>query len=194
MRNSIDRNLGLDLVRATEAAALAAGRWLGLGDLAGAEQDASTAMARVLGQLQMNGTVVIGEEGRVGAALLNSGAQIGAGGPAIDLVVDPIDGRAMLAEGRTGAITVAAVAPRGTMWSPAPAVYMEKLVVSREVAHALVPECLDAPVGWTLALIARVKKKAVRDLTVFVLDRERPPEPDRRSPGGGRARDAAWRW
>ncbi|HMO58577.1 MAG TPA: fructose-bisphosphatase class II family protein, partial [Roseiflexaceae bacterium] len=109
-----------------------------------------------------------------GGSRLASGRQVGSGkGPALDVVVDPIDGRTMLAQGRSGAISVAALAPRGSMWSPTPAAYMEKIVVNREAAAALVPECMDAPAAWTLALVARAKKKEVRDLMVFVLDRPR---------------------
>ena len=89
------------------------------------------------------------------------------------MVVDAIDGRRQLAQGRPGAITVAAVSNRGGMWSPTPAAYMEKLIVNRQVAPALVPECLDAPAAWTLGLIGRAKAKPVRDLVVFVLERPR---------------------
>jgi fructose-1,6-bisphosphatase II len=169
------RNLGLDLVRATEAAALSAGRWMGLGKPDEADQAATKAMFQVLNSLDIDGHIVIGEEGKLGQhSPLDSGQQVGTGaGPSVDLVADPVDGRSLLAQGRPGAIAVAAIAPRGSMWSPTHAVYMEKIVVDREVADALVPECLDAPAAWTLALVARVKKKAVRDLVVFVLDRPR---------------------
>ena len=91
----------------------------------------------------------------------------------MDVVVDPVEGRNLLARGRPDSIAVAGVAPRGSMWSPDPAVYMEKIVVGREVAAALVPECMDAPAAWTVALVARVKAKSVRDVVVFVLDRPR---------------------
>jgi fructose-1,6-bisphosphatase II len=175
MTESIDRNLGLDLVRATEAAALSAGRWMGLGNRDDADSAAAQAMAGALATLRMDGVVVIGEEGRAGEhAPLKSGQRVGSGhGPALDVVLDPIDGRRLLAEGRSGAIAVAAVAPRGSMWAPAAAAYMEKIVVNRQVAKALVPECMGAPPAWTLALVARVKRKEVRDLVVFVLDRPR---------------------
>lgn len=167
------RNLGLDLVRATEAAALVAGRWMGLGRRDEADSAAGAAMLRALNTLDMDGHMVIGEEGRHAASLL-SGQPVGtARGPAMDVVADPIDGRNLLAQGRPGAIAVAAVAPRGSMWNPAPAVYMEKIVVDRDVAPHLVPECMGAPAAWTLALVARIKGKAVRDLIVFVLDRQR---------------------
>jgi fructose-1,6-bisphosphatase II len=167
------RNLGLDLVRVTEAAALAAGRWMGSGEREKANQDADAAMCRALNTLGMNGTIVIGEEGRLGTHTpLDTGQRVGTGdGPQMDVIVDPIDGRSLLVRGHPDVISVAAVAPRGSMWTPAPAVYMDKIIVDRQVAGALVPECLDAPAAWTLALVARAKGKPVRDLIVFVLDR-----------------------
>ena len=175
MKHVPSRNIGLDLVRATEAAAISAGRWMGLGQKDEADHAATQAMHEVLQTLDMDGHVVVGEEGKLGLhSPLDSGQHVGNGrGPAMDLVVDPIDGRNFLAQGRPGAIAVAAVAPRGTMWAPAAGVYMEKLVVNRVAAEALVGECLDAPAAWTLALVARVKQKEVRDLVVFVLDRPR---------------------
>jgi fructose-1,6-bisphosphatase II len=175
MDNRINRNLGVDLVRATEEAALSAGRWMGLGSRADADRAAIAAMADELATLDIDGYIVVGEEGKGDTDTpLSSGRRVGTGrGPEVDVVVDPIDGKRMLAEGRSGAISAAAIAPRGTLWAPKPAVYMEKLVVNSEAAHALVPECMGAPAAWTLALVARVKKKTVRDLVVFVLDRPR---------------------
>lgn len=175
MPKQASRNLGLDLVRATEAAALSGGRWMGLGKRDEADAAAAAAMYKVLGGLEIDGQIVIGEEGKLGQQTTLGGPQrVGTGnGPPMDVVLDPIDGRTLLAQGQLGAIAVAALAPRGCMWSPAPAAYMEKMVVSREAAHALVAECLDAPAAWTLALVARAKQKAVRDLVVFVLDRPR---------------------
>jgi fructose-1,6-bisphosphatase II len=169
------QNLGLNLVRATEVAALSAGRWMGLGKQAEANHDAMEAMCSVLNSLHIDGRIAIGEEGKLGVhSPLDSGHSVGTGdGPTMDLVADPIDGVRLLAQGHPGAIAVAAAAPSGSMWTPSPAIYMEKIVVDREAADALVPECLDAPAAWTLALVARVKKKAVRDLVVFVLDRPR---------------------
>jgi fructose-1,6-bisphosphatase II len=168
-------NLGLDLVRVTEAAALAAGRWMGLGRQDEADQAAAEAMVEALNTLDMDGHIVIGEEGKLGThSPLDSGNKVGTGdGPEVDVVVDPIEGRNLLARGHPDAIAVAGVAPRGSMWSPGPAVYMEKIVVDREAAESLVPQCMDAPAAWTLALIARVKKKEMHDLVVFVLDRPR---------------------
>lgn len=174
----IPPNLGLDLIRATELTALNAGRWLGLGNREEAHRAASGAMANALNQIDMAGRIVIGEEGRVGGhSSLDTGNSIGTGrGPELDVAVDPIDGTKSVVHGRPGAISVVGVAPRGSMWSPASAVYMDKIVVDREAADTLVPECMDAPAAWTLALIARAKKKAVRDLQVIVLERSRHQE------------------
>ncbi len=178
MTGFLRRNLGLDLVRVTEATAIQAARWMGLGRREEADQAAIDAMRNGLNALDMNGYIVIGEEAKSGLhSPLDSGNRVGNGkGPEMDVVLDPIDGTNLLVHGRTGAISAVAVAPRGAMWSPYPAVYMEKLVVDREVAHALVKEALDAPAAWTLAMIARIKKKTIRDLVVFVLDRPRHQE------------------
>jgi len=175
MEKQLYRNLGLDLARATEAAAIQAGRWMGLDKPDEADLDASRAMARVLHALEIDGTIIVGEEKKVGhPSILDSGERIGTGrGPAMDVVVDAIDGTLLLAKGHPDAIAVAGAAPKGSMWHPYPAIYMEKIVVDREVAPSLVPECLDAPAAWTLALIGRLKDKAVRDLVVFILDRPR---------------------
>ena len=169
------RNWGLDLVRVTEAAARCAGRWMGLGKRDEADLDTIDAMAEALNAIDMSGYIVVGEEGKLGVhSLLESGRTIGSGnGPELDVVVDPIDGRNLLAQGHPGAIAVAAVAPRGSMWSPRSAVYMDKIVVGRDAASALVAECMDAPAAWMLALVARVTQKEIRDLVVFVLDRPR---------------------
>lgn len=175
---TLARNLGLDLVRVTETTAVYAGRWMGLGNRIEADRVATQAMVRALNELEMDGYIVIGEESKSGLhSPLDSGNRVGLGnGPQMDVVVDPIDGTKLLVQGRAGSLSVAGVGPRGAMWSCAPAAYMEKIVVDREVGKALVPECLEAPPAWTLALIARVKKKEVRDLVVFVLDRPRHAE------------------
>lgn len=167
--------IGLALVRVTEATALSAGRWLGLGNRQAAHRTASETMYEALSTVNIDGYIVIGEEGRLGEYdLLDSGKRVGTGnGPEVDVVLDPIDGTRSVVQGHPGAISVISIAPRGSMWSPWPAVYMDKIVVDREAASVLVPECLDAPAAWTLALIARAKKKAVRDLQVIVLDRPR---------------------
>ncbi|MCF7805321.1 MAG: fructose-bisphosphatase class II family protein [Candidatus Marinimicrobia bacterium] len=171
----LPHNLGFDLVRCTEAAAIAAGRWMGKGNLEDADQGASESMQELLNTLQIRGNIDIGEEVKPEMHTpMESGGTVGTGeGPEVDLVVDPIDGRQLLAEGRQGVISAIGAAPKGGMRSPAPAIYMEKLVVSREVADALVEECMNAPVAWTLGLIARIKEKKVEDLVVFVLDRPR---------------------
>ncbi len=175
---TLARNLGLDLVRVTETTAVYAGRWMGLGNRIEADRVATQAMVHALNELEMDGYIVIGEESKSGLhSPLDSGNRVGLGnGPQMDVVVDPIDGTKLLVQGRAGALSVAGVGPRGALWSCAPAAYMEKIVVDREVGKALVPECLEAPPAWTLALIARIKKKEVRDLVVFVLDRPRHAE------------------
>lgn len=170
------RNIGLDLLRVTEAAAVAAGRWIGLGSRDDAHLAATNAMANALKSVDIDGRIVIGEEGRLGEhSPLDTGNDVGTrDGPAVDVVVDPIDGTKLVVGGLPGAISLVGVSPRDTMWSPPPkAIYMDKIVVDRQAAKALVPECLDAPAAWTLALVARVKDKDVRDLTVIVLNRPR---------------------
>jgi len=169
------QNLSMALVRVTEDTALAAGRWMGRGDNQGADQAATQAMWDALGSLHIDGTVVIGEETRLGAHTpLDSEMKVGRGdGPAMDVVLDPIDGVSLLSRSLPDAISVIGVAPRGAMWHPYPAVYMDKIIVDRETAPHLVSECMDAPAGWTLALVARVKQKPIRDLVVYVLKRAR---------------------
>ncbi len=171
----LPRNIGLGLLRVTEAAALAAGRWVGSGNYDAAHHAATEAMRRSFGNLDINGRIVVGEERRLTeSSPLASGNKVGSGnGSPLDLVVDPIDGTSLVVNGFPGAISAIAAAPRGKLWSPYPAVYMHKIIVDAEAANALLPEVMDAPVGWTLALIARVKKKAVRDLDVIVLYKRR---------------------
>jgi fructose-1,6-bisphosphatase II len=166
---------GLGLVRVTEASALAAGRWMGRGDRDAADDAGQAAMARSLNLLPMRGRIVSGEEGRLHAASpLDSGQDVGTGeGPELDVEVNAIDGATLVAKGKPGALAAAALAPRGAMWRPGPAVYLYKLVVDRTVAGTLGPEVLDAPVGWTLAAVARAKGKDIRDLAVFVVNRPR---------------------
>ncbi|MEF3273581.1 MAG: fructose-bisphosphatase class II family protein [Chloroflexus sp.] len=168
-------NTGLDLVRATEAAAIAAARLMGRGEFEEADRAAATAMAAALANLEIDGRLAMGEEVRENTKTpLTRGTPLGTGnGPPADLVVDPIDGRRQLAQGRAGAVSFAAITNRGALWAPYPAAYMDKIVVGPEVAPYLVPECLDAPAGWTLALVARATRRTVRDLVVFVLDRPR---------------------
>ena len=175
MDQQTDDNLGLDLVRATEAAALAAGRWMGRGETEASDRAATLAMEAALNRVDFDGRVLFSEIDKLGADdPLHPGQPIGTGkGPAMDIVVDPIEGRSLLGRGRSDAVAVAAAAPRDAFWSVPHAVYMEKLVVGPHIAPVLVPECLDAPAAWTLALIARAQGKTVSDLVVFVLNRPR---------------------
>jgi fructose-1,6-bisphosphatase II len=132
-------------------------------------------MCSILNTIELDGAIVVGEEGRLGdCGLMRTDARIGTGsGPQVDVVLDPVDGRMLVAQGHPGAVSVIAVAPRGAFWAPVPAVYMEKIVVNAEVAPFLVSQCMDAPAAWTLALVARAKKKKVSDLVAFVLQRPR---------------------
>ena len=168
-------NIGLDLVRVTEAAALSASRWAGLGRPAEAERAAAEKMTEALQHIEMDGILGLCEEARLGKeAPFTTGQRVGTGrGPAVDVLADALEGGRLLAGGYPGALATVALAPRGAIWNPSVCRYMEKLVVDSEVAPALVPECLDAPAAWTLALVARAKGKQVRDLVVFVLDRPR---------------------
>jgi fructose-1,6-bisphosphatase II len=169
-----NRNLALDLVRVTESAALAAGHWMGRGQKEAGDGAAVEAMRLILSTVDMEGLVVIGEGAKDEAPMLFDGEQIGNGfGPAVDVAVDPVEGTSLLAYGRPDAISVVGVAPRGSMWSPGPAFYMNKLVVGREARAALHPRLLSAPVAETLFVIAAALGKPLRDLTVFVLDKPR---------------------
>lgn len=167
--------LGFDLVRVTESAALAAAHWMGSGNIDATNRAATVAMTENLTRLNITGKIAVGEETRLGEHTpLDTGQLVGNGtGIALDVLVDPIDGRRLVAQGLSGALSVACLTPQGSIWSPPHAVYMEKIIVDREVGESLVEECLDAPAAWTLALIARLKGKAVKDLDVFVLDRPR---------------------
>jgi fructose-1,6-bisphosphatase II len=175
MDEHLSRNLGLDLVRVTEAAALAAGRWMGFGDPDAADRAATEAMVAAFAGADMDGYIVIGEETKLGThSPLDTGNRVGSrNGPEVDVVVDAIDGARLVAKSHPGAMSVIGAAERGSMLSLYPAAYMDKIIVNRDAAAALVPECMNAPAAWTLALVARVTKKSVRDLVVFVLDRPR---------------------
>jgi fructose-1,6-bisphosphatase II len=166
-----DRNLALELIRATEAAALAAGRWMGRNQKDAGDQAAVDAMRLMLSTVEMDGIVVIGEGEKDDAPWLYNGERIGTGNPPqVDIAVDPIDGTRLLAQGRPGAISVIAVAPRGTMFDPGPCHYMLKWVVGPDGTGAI---DLDAPVSRNLRELARVKGKDVNDLLVIMLDRPR---------------------
>jgi len=165
-----DRNLALELVRVTEAAALAAARWMGRGDKEAADQAAVDAMRLVLNSVSMDGVVVIGEGEKDEAPMLFNGEEIGAGGTPCDIAVDPIDGTTLTSLGRNNAIAVIALAERGTMFDPGPCVYMEKLAVGPEAADVI---DIEAPIKRNLEAVAKAKGEDVDDVTAVVLDRER---------------------
>ena len=166
-----DRNLALELVRVTEAGAMAAARWVGRGDKNGADGAAVNAMRRFIGSVSMNGIVVIGEGEKDDAPMLYNGEHVGDGtGPEADVAVDPIDGTTLTAKGMGNAISVIAVAERGAMFDPSAVFYMEKLVVGPDCASAI---DITAPIGWNLEQIAKCKGESVADLTVCILDRPR---------------------
>ncbi|WP_151526053.1 class II fructose-bisphosphatase [Serinicoccus kebangsaanensis] len=166
-----DRNLAMELVRVTEAAALAAGRWVGRGDKNLADNAAVEAMRKVISQVAMDGVVVIGEGEKDEAPMLFNGEAVGDGnGPAVDVAVDPIDGTTPTAKGMDNSIAVMAVSERGTMYDPSAVFYMDKLVVGAEVADRV---DIRLPVQENLRRIARAKKRYVEDLTVIMLDRPR---------------------
>jgi fructose-1,6-bisphosphatase II len=168
------RNLALELVRATEAAALAAGRWMGRNEKESGDQAAVDAMRLMLSQVDMDGIVVIGEGEKDEAPMLYNGEAVGTGAePKVDVAVDPIDGTRLLAQGRPGSLAVLAVAPRGTMLDPGPMVYMEKWVVGSDAVGVV---DIDAPIGDNLKAIARAKGRDPEDLTVVMLDRPRHDE------------------
>jgi fructose-1,6-bisphosphatase II len=160
----------MDLARATEAAALAAGRWFGRGDKNGADGAAVDAMRLVLNSVPMEGVVVIGEGEKDEAPMLFNGEEIGSGGPACDIAVDPIDGTTLTSLGRDNAISVIAMAERGTMFDPGPCVYMDKLVVGPESVDVV---DIDAPIKANLEAVAKAKGEKVSDVTAVILDRER---------------------
>lgn len=169
-----DRNLALELVRVTEAGAMAAARWVGRGDKNGADAAAVNAMRRFIGSVSMNGVVVIGEGEKDDAPMLFNGERVGDGsGPEADVAVDPIDGTTLTAKGMGNAISVIAVAERGAMFDPSAVFYMEKLVVGPDCSSAI---DITAPIGWNLEQIAKCKGEAVADLTVCILDRPRHAE------------------
>jgi fructose-1,6-bisphosphatase II len=165
-----DRNLAMELVRVTEAAALAAGRWLGRGDKNGADGAAVDAMRLILNSVSMDGVVVIGEGEKDEAPMLFNGEEIGAGGPACDIAVDPIDGTTLTSLGRNNAISVIAVSERGTMFDPGPCVYMDKIAVGPAAADVV---DIDAPVTANLEAVAKALGEDVDDVTAVVLDRDR---------------------
>src|SRR4051794_29938759 len=166
-----DRNLALELVRVTEAAAMAAGRWVGRGDKNGADGVAVNAMRVMISTIGMSGTVVIGEGEKDNAPMLYNGEAVGDGtGPECDVAVDPIDGTTLTAKGMTNAVSVMAVAPRGSMYDPSAVFYMEKLVTGPEAAGVV---DIRYPVAENIQQVAKAKGKRPTDVTVVLLDRPR---------------------
>ena len=166
-----DRNLALELVRVTEAAALSCATWIGMGEKESADQAAVDGMHAVLHRIHMDGIVVIGEGEKDEAPMLHNGERIGDGSPPeVDVAVDPLEGTRLCAEGRPNAIAVIALAERGTMFNPGPFVYMEKMAGGEEIADLL---DLDRPLPETLKLIAQRKGGSVGDVIVVMLDRPR---------------------
>lgn len=166
-----DRNLAMELVRVTEAAALAAGKWVGRGDKNSGDGAAVDAMRRLISTVEMDGVVVIGEGEKDEAPMLFNGEAVGTGnGPAVDVAVDPIDGTRLMAEGRPNSIAVIAVAERGAMFDPSAVFYMRKLAVGPEGVGVV---DLSKPVEWNVKALAEAKGLPVGDITVCVLDRPR---------------------
>jgi fructose-1,6-bisphosphatase II len=165
------RNLALELVRVTETAAIAASRWVGRGAKNDADQVAVDGMRKMINTVSMNGVIVIGEGEKDQAPMLFNGEQVGDGnGPSVDVAVDPIDGTTLTAKGMNNAISVIALAERGTMFDPTTVFYMKKLVVGPEAADVV---DITAPVKENLRRIAKAKHRDIESLTVVLLDRPR---------------------
>lgn len=165
------RNLALELVRVTETAAIAASRWVGRGAKNDADQVAVDGMRKMINTVSMNGVIVIGEGEKDQAPMLFNGEQVGDGnGPSVDVAVDPIDGTTLTAKGMNNAISVIALAERGTMFDPSTVFYMKKLVVGPEAADVV---DITAPVKENLRRIAKAKRRDIESLTVVLLDRPR---------------------
>jgi fructose-1,6-bisphosphatase II len=170
-REAPDRNLALELVRVTEAAAMAAGRWVGRGDKNGGDGAAVDAMRQLIAGVSMQGVVVIGEGEKDEAPMLYNGEEVGDGtGPHCDVAVDPIDGTTLMAKGMPNALAVMAVAERGAMFDPSAVFYMEKLAVGPEAAGKV---DINAPVEENIRRVAKAKGISVGEVTVCILDRPR---------------------
>lgn len=166
-----DRNIAMELVRVTEAAAIAAARWMGRGDKNGADKGAVDAMRLMLDTVDMDGVIVIGEGTKDEAPMLYNGERVGSGrGPQVDVAVDPLEGTRLTAMGRPGAVSVIACAPRGTLFNPRDMFYMEKIAVGPEARGAI---DLSAPIEWNIQQVAKAKGMPVSELTVVILDRDR---------------------
>jgi fructose-1,6-bisphosphatase II len=173
MTQPLDRNLALDLVRATESAALAAGRWMGRADEYAVDRTAIDAMRAVLQSVDMNGVVVIGEGDQDQAPMLFAGEQLGNGQPpSVDVAVDPVDGRGLTAEGLPGAVSVVALAERGALFFTA-VPYMDKIVVGPQARGRV---DLDAPAAANIRAVAEAYARETHDLTVVILKRPRNEE------------------
>jgi fructose-1,6-bisphosphatase II len=169
--NAPDRNLAMEIVRVTEAAAMSAGRWVGRGDKEGADGVAVNAMRALIGTVGMDGIVVIGEGEKDNAPMLFNGEHVGDGtGPKCDVAVDPIDGTTLTAKGMSNAVSVMAVAPRGSMYDPSAVFYMEKLATGPEAADVV---DIRLPVAENIKRTARAKGSSQDDITVVILDRPR---------------------
>lgn len=166
-----ERNLGLDLVRVTESAAIAAARWQGRGDKVSVDQAAVDGMRLILGNIDIAGTIVIGEGEKDEAPMLHNGESVGTGnGPAMDVAVDPVDGTTLTSEGMPGAVAVIAISEKGTMYAPGSLVYMDKIAVGPAAAGSI---DLEAPVAHNLAQVAKALDKDVADVTAIMLSRPR---------------------
>ena len=166
-----DRNLAMELVRVTEAAALAAARWVGRGDKKAADKGAVDAMRSMLGRIEMDGLVVIGEGEKDEAPMLFNGERLGTGEPPeVDIAVDPLEGTTLCAKGMPNAIAVIAIAERGAMFDPGPCFYMEKLVTDNEAAMAI---DIERPIEDNIRAVAAAKGKPINETTVIMLDRAR---------------------
>lgn len=166
-----DRNLAMELVRATEVAALAAARWMGLGDKEAADQAAVDGLRTMLGTIAMDGVVVIGEGEKDEAPMLYIGEEVGNGRePRVDIAVDPVEGTTLLANGMPNALAMVALSERGTMYYPPHISYMEKVATGPRAAHAI---SIEKSVTENIVAVAKAKEMAVRDVTVVILDRPR---------------------
>jgi len=166
-----DRNLALELVRVTETAAVAASAWVGRGDKDAADGAAVAAMRKMINTVDMQGVIVIGEGEKDNAPMLHNGEQVGNGnGPMCDVAVDPIDGTTLTSNGLNGAVSVIALAPRGSMFDPKDVYYMNKIVTGPEAASVI---DITAPAGENVRRVAKAKGVDVSDITVIVIDRPR---------------------
>jgi fructose-1,6-bisphosphatase II len=166
-----DRNLALELVRVTETAAVAAAPWVGRGEKNLADQAAVEAMRKMINTVDMSGVVVIGEGEKDDAPMLHNGEEVGNGlGPECDVAVDPIDGTSLTANGMNGAISVIALAPRGSMYDPSAVFYMNKIVTGPEAASVI---DINASTKANIQAVAKAKRMSISDITVVVLNRPR---------------------